>query len=95
MLKEINHTFITLAPKSANASSLPNLSPISCCNTLYKIISKILSNRLKQAIGELVSVQQSVFIKGRMISDATILAHELVRDFNYPMGSRSCLIVDL
>ena len=50
---------------------------------------------LKQVIGELVSKQQSAFMKGRMISNATLLAHELVRDFKNLVGSRLCLKVDL
>ena len=95
LLKAINHTFVTLMPKIPSASSLTDYRPISCCNVLYKIITKVLSNRLKTVIGKLVSEHQSAFIKGRMISDTALLAHELVRDFNNPMGSRICLKVDL
>ena len=47
MLKQINHTFLTLIPKSNEASSLADYRPISCCNIIYKIISKLLSNRLQ------------------------------------------------
>ena len=38
LLKQINHTFIALVPKSDNASSLSDFRPISCCNVLYKLI---------------------------------------------------------
>ena len=95
ILTEVNHTFITLVPKSSNASVLSDFRPISCCNTIYKLISKILANRLQRVIGELISPNQSAFLKGRIISDVSLLAHELVRDFNKPMGSRLCLKVDL
>jgi len=47
ILKHINHTFFTLIPKSNEASSLADYRPISCCNIIYKIISKVLSNRLQ------------------------------------------------
>ena len=80
LLQQIKHTFITLVPKSPKASSLSDYRPISCCNALYKIISKVLSNIFKHVIAELVSVQQSAFIKNRLISDASLLANELVRD---------------
>ena len=95
MLTEVNHTFVTLVPKSTNASYLCDFRPISCCNTLYKLMSKILSNRLQQVIGELISPNQNAFLNGRLISDVHVLVHELVRDFNNPMGSRLCLKLDL
>ena len=58
LLTEVNHTFVTLVPKSSNASHLNDFRPISCCNTLYKVISKVLSNRLQHVIGELISPNQ-------------------------------------
>jgi len=50
MLMEVNHTFVTLVPKSANAALFGNFRPISCCNTLYKLISKILADRLRRSL---------------------------------------------
>ena len=55
----------------------------------------MLSKWLKAVIHDLISENQSAFLQGRKISDATMLAHELVRDFNNPMGSRLCLTIDL
>ena len=93
MLKEINPSFVTLNPKSLSPSSLSDFRPISCCNLLYKLITKVQSNRLKLVINELISESQCAFIPGIMISDSSFLAHELVRDFINPMGSRLCLKV--
>lgn len=95
LVREINHTFLTLVPKSNNASSLSDFRPIACCNLLYKLITKLLTNRLQMVIDDLISLNQSAFLKGRQISDCSLLAHELVRDFNKPMGSRVCMKVDL
>jgi hypothetical protein len=94
-VRELNHTFLTLVSKSNNSSSLNDLRPIACCNLLYKIITKLLTNRLQMVINELVSLNHSVFLKGRQISDCSLLAHELVRDFHNPMGSRACMKIDL
>jgi len=84
MLSEVNNTFVTLVPKTANASQLSDFRPILCCNTIYKVISNVLATRLQQVIGELISPNQTAFLKGRRISDASLLAHEHVRDFNNP-----------
>jgi len=55
LLKSINHTFVTLVPKSSSPASLTDYIPISCCNVIYKLISKMLSNRLKVVINDLIS----------------------------------------
>jgi len=96
LLKEVNHTFVTLIPKVANSSRLSDFRPISCCNILYKIISKVLCNRLQVVINGLISLNQNAFLKKRHISDCSLLAHEILRDFkkkNSPKGC--CLKIDL
>ena len=95
LVRQLNHTFLTLVPKSTTASSLNDFRPIACCNLIYKLITKILANRLQMVINDLISLNQSAFLKGRQISDCSLLAHELIRDFNNPMGSRACMKIDL
>jgi len=95
LLKQVNHTFLILIPKSNEAGSLSDYRAISCCNVIYKLISKILSNRLKKVVGELISPNQHAFLKGRQIGDCSLLAHELIRDFNKVLGKRACIKVDL
>ncbi|XP_020250145.1 uncharacterized protein LOC109827551 [Asparagus officinalis] len=95
ILKQINHTFLTLVPKSKEATSIQDYRPISCCNVIYKIISKILSNRLKLVVGELISNNQHAFLQGRQIGECSLLAHELLRDFSKKHGKRACFKIDL
>ena len=54
-----------------------DLQPISLCNVVYKVVAKILANRLKVLLPKLVSSNQSAFIEGRSIIDKIVMAFEL------------------
>nr|GEV15728.1 hypothetical protein [Tanacetum cinerariifolium] len=62
LLKEINHTFLALFPKVSTPLKVNDYQPISCCNILYKCISKVLTNRIIEGIKEVASENQSAFI---------------------------------
>lgn len=76
-LGDLNHTNIVLIPKNTHPETISQYRPISLCNFGYKIISKVLANRLKPLLPNLVSQQQSAFIEGRQIHDNIIIAHEV------------------
>lgn len=66
--------------------------PIACCNVLYKVVSKILANRLKNLLPRIVSENQSAFIKGLLLMENVLLASEMVKDYHKDLVSPRCLL---
>jgi hypothetical protein len=73
----VNHAFITFIPKHAGADAVEDFRPISLCNFLYKVISKLLTVRLQGLIPKVISPNQFAFRKGRKITPSILRAHEL------------------
>jgi hypothetical protein len=70
--------------------------PISCCNLIYKCITKILANRLIPGLQEVMSPNQGAFIPGRGIAKNILLAQEVVSDYHKENGVARCTLkVDL
>ncbi|WMV09897.1 hypothetical protein MTR67_003282 [Solanum verrucosum] len=76
--KSLNATFIALIPKKVGASELKDFRHISLIGGIYKIVAKILAERLKKMVNNLVNKHQMAFIKGRQIMDAALIASEYV-----------------
>jgi hypothetical protein len=72
----LNSTFISLIPKIPGASEMKDFRPISLVGSLYKIIAKVLANKLKRVLDKVISKTQSAFIKGRQILDLILIANE-------------------
>lgn len=77
ILKAFNATFLTLIPKEEGADSPSLFRPISLCNVIYKIITKIIANRIKPLLPTLISEEQSGFVAGRQILDGILLVNEV------------------
>ncbi|GJW18842.1 protein LAZ1 [Tanacetum coccineum] len=82
ILKEINQTFIALIPKIPTPLRINDYHPISCCNVIYKCISKTLTNRIIEGVKDVVSENQSAFNPGRNISDNILITQELMHNYH-------------
>jgi hypothetical protein len=78
--KGLNSTFIALIPKVDNPQRVADFRPIALVNSVYKLLSKVLTNRLRSVIASVVSQNQSAFIQGRQILDGILVANEVVDD---------------
>jgi hypothetical protein len=71
-----NSTFLVLISKEKGAISFDRFRPISLCNTSYKILTKIIANRIKKILPIIIPENQGGFIKGIHIVDNIILVQE-------------------
>lgn len=95
MLKQANSTVITLIPKVINPHLITDYRPISCYNVSYKVISKILVNRIRTILDDIILKNQSAFIPRKMISKNIMLAHELLRGYHKDKLGYCALKIDL
>ena len=84
----INATNIALIPKGNDPTSATEFRPISLCNVIYKIIAKVLANRLKVVLPNIISPFQSAFLAGRLITDNIIAAYETLHTMHTKMWSK-------
>jgi hypothetical protein len=78
ILQAFNATFITLIPNIKGTCSTDKFFPISLCNVIYKIISKLIASRLKPILPLIISQEQGGFVEGRKILDGIIVSHEAI-----------------
>ena len=77
----LNDTSIVLIPKKPKPESISDMRPIALCNVLYKIVAKMLSNKMKAILGSVVFESQSAFMSGRAITDNILISSDIMHFF--------------
>ena len=86
-----SETVIVLIPKVRNPSRLKELRPISLCNVVIKVVTKVIACRLKEVLDEVISPSHSAFVPGRLITDNILIAYETTHFLHYRKGGRDGL----
>ncbi|XP_019223639.1 PREDICTED: uncharacterized protein LOC109205382 [Nicotiana attenuata] len=95
LLQQVNSTIISLIPKVSNLQNASQFRLISCCNVLYKYISKMIYVRLKKAITHVVADNHAAFVEGRSLTHNVLICHDLLRHYNRKTSLRCLVKIDL
>lgn len=78
----IAETLVVLIPKGDNPTQFKDFRPISLYNTIYKLVSKVMVNRLRPLLSDIIGPQQSSFLPGRGTFDNTTVLQEIIHSMH-------------
>ncbi|GKU89448.1 hypothetical protein SLEP1_g3583 [Rubroshorea leprosula] len=90
IVRGANASFVVLIPKTENPQRIEEYRPISLIGVMYKIIAKLLANRLRKVLTKVIGEQQMAFIGGRQLVDGVIIANEVIDEVK--RKKKSCFI---
>ena len=88
--KGSNSSFIALIPKLKDPQAINDFRPISLIGCIYKILAKVLANRLRKVMPYLVDERQTAFIKGRHLLHGVLVANEVIEEAR--RSKKSCMV---
>ncbi|WOL14514.1 hypothetical protein Cni_G23294 [Canna indica] len=90
-----NETVLVMTPKMEKAKKIGDFRPIALCNVLYKVVAKILANRMRPYLNKIISPEQSAFVPGKSIQDNIMVAAEVIDSFHYSKARKPYLMLKL
>ncbi|KAL5569345.1 hypothetical protein UlMin_025920 [Ulmus minor] len=86
LLPELDYSNIVLIPKTDKPTSMNHYRPISVCNLVYKVIVKLLADRIKPLLQDLICPTQGAFVSGRSIHDNSVIIQEVIHSMKKKSG---------
>lgn len=91
--QSVNRTFLILIPNTKQPNCFNHFRHISLCNFVYKIVSKIITERVKGLMGKFISFHQGVFLEGMWIAENTVVAQEVVYKVRLYRGKNGLMML--
>ena len=91
----MNNSFVTLIPKLDNPEYISQFRPITVCNVSYKILAKVIVNRLRPILCRIIDQCQASFLPGRKTSDNIIITQEIIHTLMKKKGKAGGVILKI
>jgi hypothetical protein len=95
MVEDMNKMTIVLILKIKNPQLMKQFRPISLCNVIYKICSKVLANRMRGFLDDIISEEQSAFVSGRLTTDNVLTAYKCTHYLKRKKGEKGACAIKL
>lgn len=95
MPTRLNDTIISLIPKVANPTLVNQFRPISLCNVSYKVITKAMTNRIKDIMRCIIGPEQSSFVPERQITDNILVYQEVLHSMRKKQGVKGIMAIKI
>lgn len=95
LIGNVNHTLLTLIPKLDDPKKAADFRLIALCNVIYKVVTKVLTNRIRLVLPHIIAGSQSSFIQGRDTKDNSIVLQEAVHTMQGMTSRKRFMIIKL
>ena len=89
-MKSLNASFLVIIPKKEEAKELQYFRLVRLVDSLYKLLAKVLANKIKKVLGKVASCSQNAFMEGRQILEASLIVNEAIKSL---LKSNDCGLI--